>query len=114
MAKLRAAVKLQGKGLCLRLSLQRSTGIDRRALSGRFTASRLDAINRPPLDRLLPADQQEAGNLPRPVFLGFLAGAMEGDWCQLVDGTGWVLHTEVMVLGAEWERCSGIGEEQTP
>ncbi|EMP34782.1 F-box only protein 25 [Chelonia mydas] len=42
--------------LSLRLSQRWSTGVDGRVLRGRFIASRLDAINRSPLYRLLPAD----------------------------------------------------------
>ncbi|EMP32947.1 hypothetical protein UY3_09900 [Chelonia mydas] len=42
--------------LRLRLSRSWSTGVDGRALRGQFIPSRLDSINRSPLDRSLPAD----------------------------------------------------------
>ncbi|EMP26535.1 Bone morphogenetic protein receptor type-1A [Chelonia mydas] len=47
--------------LCLCLSRRWSTGVDGRVLGCQFIASRLDAINRSPLDRSLPADPAAAG-----------------------------------------------------
>ncbi|EMP31884.1 Exocyst complex component 6B [Chelonia mydas] len=54
--------------LRLRLSRSWSTGVDGRALRGRFIASRLDAINRSPLDRSLPVDP--AGTVDIPLGCG--------------------------------------------
>ncbi|EMP32685.1 Dystrophin [Chelonia mydas] len=44
--------------LRLRLSHRFSTGVNGRALGGRYIVSRLDAINRPPLDQSLPTNSQ--------------------------------------------------------